>query len=85
MDTISATELARNTRDILDKVTSRGETVGISRNNALIAQISPPVRHMTASQMLANIKLPKLSSQEADKWLNDSKPRFDDSLNNPWE
>lgn len=85
MDTISATELARNTSDILDKVTSRGQTLGISRNNALIAQLSPPTRSMTASQVLAGIKLPSLSPAQAEEWLNDSKQGFDDSVANPWE
>ena len=85
MDTVSATELARNTSDILDKVTSRGQTLGISRNNALIARLSPPLLSMTASQVLAGIKLPWLSPGQADEWLNDSKQGFDDSVANPWE
>ena len=55
METISATELARNTSVILDKVTNRGQTLGISRNNALIARLSPPLLSMTASQVLAGI------------------------------
>ena len=42
MQTISATDLARNTREILDKVASRGETVVIERNHTMIAQIMPP-------------------------------------------
>lgn len=39
---ITATELARNTRDILDRVAAGGETITIERNHALIAQIMPP-------------------------------------------
>jgi len=85
MDTISATELARNTSDILDKVTSRGQTLGISRNNALIAQLSPPTRSMTASQILAGIKLSVFSPKEGHEWLKTSQQGFDDSVANPWE
>jgi len=40
---------------------------------------------MTASQVLAGIKLPSLSPAQADEWLNDSKQGFDDSVANPWE
>jgi antitoxin (DNA-binding transcriptional repressor) of toxin-antitoxin stability system len=39
MHAISATELARNTREVLDRVASQGETVTIQRNQTLIAQI----------------------------------------------
>jgi len=85
MDTVSATELARNTRDLLDKVTNNGETIGISRNNALIARLSPPVRSKTASQVLSDIKLPAWSPAQANEWLTDSKHDFDNGLANPWE
>jgi hypothetical protein len=33
MQTISATDLARNTREILDKIASQGETVAIEGNH----------------------------------------------------
>jgi hypothetical protein len=77
MDTVSATELARNTRDLLDKVTNNGETIGISRNNALIARLSPPVRSKTATQVLSDIKLPAWSPAQANEWLTDSKHDFE--------
>ena len=41
MQTISATELTRNTREILDRVATRGETVTIERNHTMVAQIMP--------------------------------------------
>ena len=44
MPTISATELARNARDILDMVASRGEIVMVERNRAVVARIAPPER-----------------------------------------
>lgn len=56
MQTISATDLARNTREILDKVASRGETVIIERNHTTIAQIMPPLQTMTASQALVRCR-----------------------------
>lgn len=42
MNTISATELTRNTREILDRVVTRGEIVTIERNHTMVAQLMPP-------------------------------------------
>lgn len=39
MNTVTATELARQTRQILDAVAGRGETVIIERNNMPVARI----------------------------------------------
>ena len=89
MQTISATELARNTRAILDTVASRGETVAIERNHTMIAQIMPPQRTMTASQALAGLVLPGLAlailtPAQANAWLKDSKDGFGDAVRDPW-
>src|SRR5260364_196275 len=40
MKTISATDLAQNTRKILDQVASRRETVAVERHHTLIAKIT---------------------------------------------
>ncbi len=84
MQTFTATDLARNTREILDTVTSRGETVAIERNNTMIAQIMPPQRTMTASQALAGLALPMLSATQAAAWLRDSKDDFGHAVRDPW-
>jgi antitoxin (DNA-binding transcriptional repressor) of toxin-antitoxin stability system len=84
MQTISATELARNTRKILDTVASRGETVVIERNHTMIAQIVPPERTMTASQVLAGLGLSVLTPKQAAAWLKDSKDDFDETVRDPW-
>ena len=55
MQTISATELARNTSKILDRVISRGEGVAVERNRAVIARIIPAARTMTAAEALAGL------------------------------
>ena len=49
MQAIRATALARNTREILNRVSLRGETVVIQRNQTLIAQIVPARRIMSAA------------------------------------
>jgi antitoxin (DNA-binding transcriptional repressor) of toxin-antitoxin stability system len=85
MQTISATELARNTREILDKVASRGETVVIERNSTMIAKIVPPEITMTAAQAFSGLKFPILTLQQAKAWLKDSKGQFDQTVRSPWE
>jgi antitoxin (DNA-binding transcriptional repressor) of toxin-antitoxin stability system len=84
MQTISATNLARNTRVVLDQVANQGETVIIERNHTTIAQIVPPVRSMTAAQALAGLNFPMLTQAQASAWLNDSKADFGDSVRSPW-
>jgi antitoxin (DNA-binding transcriptional repressor) of toxin-antitoxin stability system len=84
MQTISATELARNTREILDRVATRGETVTIERNHTLIAQIMPPLRTMTATQALAGLTFPSMTALQAKTWLKDSREGFGDMVLDPW-
>lgn len=84
MRTISATQLARNTREILDKVASNGESVVIERNETVIAQIVPPARTMTAAQALARLRLPMLTPKQAAAWFKDSTGDFDESVHDPW-
>jgi antitoxin (DNA-binding transcriptional repressor) of toxin-antitoxin stability system len=83
MYTISATELARNTRKILDAVAGRGETVVVERNHVLIARIVPSESTMTAAQALAGLQ-PMLTPSQAAAWLADSRSEFDDAVRDPW-
>jgi antitoxin (DNA-binding transcriptional repressor) of toxin-antitoxin stability system len=84
MQTISATELARNTREVLDKVVSLGEIVAIERNSVTIAQIMPSQRSMTAVQALAGLSFAPLSAAQAAAWLADSKADFNNAVRDPW-
>ena len=83
MQTISATDLARKTRDILDAVAGNGEIVMIERNQIVIAQIVPPERTMTAAQALAGLQ-PRLAPKEAQAWLKESRGAFDETVRDPW-
>ena len=83
MQTISATDLARNTREILDRVTSAGETVAVERNRTTIAHIVPPKRTMTAAQALAGLQ-PMLTPKQAAAWRQDSQGHFDETVRDPW-
>lgn len=84
MQTVSATALARSTRKILDRVTARGESVGVERHDVLIARIVPAEPTMTAAEALARLT-PRLTAKSAAAWLKDSRPRFDESVRDPWE
>ena len=87
MLSISATELARNTRGILDRVMQSGETVDVLRNNVVIAQIGPPKRSLTAFQAFEGFEgfgLPALSNEEGAAWVKDSRHVFDESVRDPW-
>lgn len=84
MKTISATDLARNTRKILDTVASRGEIMAIERNHIMIAKIVPSEQTMTAAEALADLQ-PVLTLKQAADWLKDSKEGFDQAVRNPWE
>jgi antitoxin (DNA-binding transcriptional repressor) of toxin-antitoxin stability system len=82
---ITATDLARHTRDVLDRVASQGQTIGIARNQTVIAHIVPSPRSQNASQALEGLVFPKLSAQQANAWLADSKSDFDDAVRSPWK
>jgi antitoxin (DNA-binding transcriptional repressor) of toxin-antitoxin stability system len=84
MQTISATALARNTRKVLDQVTSRGEIVAVERHDVTIAKIVPAEPTMTAAQILAELE-PRLTAKAAAGWLKDSRSRFDEAVRDPWE
>lgn len=83
MQTITATDLARNTRKILDAVASQGDTVLVERNHVTIARIVPPQPAMTASQALAGFR-PLLTPRQAADWLRDSRNAFDEGVADPW-
>ena len=84
MNSISATELTRNTREILDRVVTRGEIVTIERNHAGLAHLMPPQKTMTASQAWAGLVLPTMTPQQGSAWLQESKDGFGDTVRNPW-
>jgi len=84
MQTISATDLARNTREILDRVSSQGERVAIQRNQTLIAQIVPARLTMSAAQAIEGLGQSMLTPKQANTWLTDSKEQFSEAVRDPW-
>ena len=84
MQIISATDLARHTRKILDQVTQSGESLAIERNHVTIAKIIPPEKTMTARHALAGLT-PMLTHQQSSDWLKDSREEFNQAVRDPWE
>ena len=83
MQMISASELARNTSAILERI-FMGETVSVMRNRTEIAHIVPAKRTMTAAQAIAGLE-GGLSPAQGESWLKDSHGEFDEQVRNPWE
>jgi len=88
MQAISASDLARNTSAILERILT-GETVSVMRNRTEIAHIVPAKRTMTAAQAIAGLA-GKLTPAQGESWLRDScegldQGDFEEEVRNPWE
>ncbi|MBU3725328.1 MAG: type II toxin-antitoxin system Phd/YefM family antitoxin [Burkholderiaceae bacterium] len=83
MKTITATDLARKTREVLDAVLRDRQTVLIERNHIAIAQITPPQCSMTVAQALTLVR-PGLTAAEGRRWLKESRGNFDEKRRDPW-
>ncbi len=83
MQNVSASDLARNTSAILERILT-GETVRVMRNRTEIAHIIPAKRTMTAAQAIAGLE-GKLTPTQGDSWLTESRGEFDQEVRNPWE
>ena len=86
MQTITATDLSRNFRVMLNRVEFQHEELLIVRNNFPVARLVPGPATMTASEAFADLyrTLPK---EAGNTWLADS--RLDDAISgevrDPWE
>ncbi|MCG1040145.1 MULTISPECIES: type II toxin-antitoxin system Phd/YefM family antitoxin [Burkholderiaceae] len=83
MQAITATELARQTRQILDTVARQGQTIIVERNHVPVARIVPPKLTMTATQALAGLSV-ALTPRQATAWLADSRTDLDNSVRDSW-
>ena len=83
MPIISASDLARNTSAILERILM-GETIRVMRNRTEIAHIVSAKRTMKAAQAIAGLE-GGLSPAQGESWLKDSRGEFDEEVRNPWE
>ncbi len=87
MQTVSATELARNLRAVLDAVEFRGEEIAVVRNQHPIARIVPGAPRMTALEAMADLYR-TLPEGAGATWLDDSRQvgtNMLDEVNDPWD
>jgi len=87
MRNITATELARNLRQVLDNIMSTHEEYVIERNHRQIARIIPDVGQQTALEALADLYR-TLPEDAAGNWLKDSHrvaSMISEEIRNPWD
>ena len=86
MRKITATELARNLRAVLDQVAESGEDYLVERSGRPVARVIPGLSQMSAEQALADLYR-VLPESAAEGWLDDSwqgSARLEDELRDPW-
>jgi len=88
MRTITATELARNLRQVLDRLAVEGGEIIVERNHHQVARILPGSRHQTALEAMAGLYRTLPDRAGAD-WLTDSRDLpgvggLADEARDPW-
>jgi antitoxin (DNA-binding transcriptional repressor) of toxin-antitoxin stability system len=88
MTTLTATDLARNLRKVLDHLAAQGGEFVIERNHQPIARMTPMPRHQTALTVMADLYR-TLPEDAAQGWLEDSRQAPGDAtvaqgLRDPW-
>jgi antitoxin (DNA-binding transcriptional repressor) of toxin-antitoxin stability system len=86
MKKISATELSRNLRAVLDRVRESGESYIVERGGQPIVQLLPTPGQQNAAQALADLYR-VLPPEAAEGWLEDARRGgrgLDDEPRDPW-
>ena len=87
MRQVTATELARNLREVLDRVEFQKEEHLVWRNQHQIARIVPGPAHQTAQEAMGELYR-TLSEDAGARWVRDSRngegQRLD-KLRDPWD
>lgn len=89
MKIITATDLARNLRRVLDQLAIEGEEVVIERNREQVARLLPGPAQQTALEAMADL-YPTLPEDAASTWETDSRKgrwkgaRLDKGIRDPW-
>ena len=89
MRTITATELARNLRRVLDRLAIEGEEIAIERNREQVARLLPGPARQTALEAMADLYR-TLPEDAAATWEADSRRarwkgnRLDKGGRDPW-
>jgi antitoxin (DNA-binding transcriptional repressor) of toxin-antitoxin stability system len=87
MREITATELARNLRQILDQVAYQGEEIVVVRNKQKVARLLPGSGMMNALQAFADL-YQSLPESAAKGWVEEARHGLAETLSdksNPWD
>ncbi|GAB6040778.1 type II toxin-antitoxin system Phd/YefM family antitoxin [Endothiovibrio diazotrophicus] len=86
MITITATEMARKLRHILDQVEFRHESVTVMRNKRPVARIFPGTQEMTALEALGDL-YGIVGEEAAAHWGDDARndETVGDGVRDPWD
>ncbi|GAB4266369.1 MAG: hypothetical protein Kow00122_20960 [Thermoleophilia bacterium] len=79
MRIITAIELARNLRKVLDRLAIEGEEVIVERNHRQVARIIPGLGHQTALEAMTDL-YKTLPDKAAAGWLEDGRAYPSDGL-----
>lgn len=83
MVTVTATDLARRTNQVLDTL-AHGESVTIKRNNTVLGTITPPQRAVTVREAFERIR--QISREVGERFKTDIRNMdFDDEVRDPWQ
>ena len=89
MKSITATDLARNLRRVLDRLAVEGEEIVIERNGQQVARLLPGPAQQTALEAMADLYR-TLPDDAAATWEADSRKgrwrgsRLDKGIRDPW-
>ncbi len=89
MKIITATDLARNLRRVLDRLAIEGEEIVIERNREQVARLLPGPAQQTALEAMADLYR-TLPEDAAATWEADSRKgrwkgsRLDKGIRDPW-
>jgi antitoxin (DNA-binding transcriptional repressor) of toxin-antitoxin stability system len=87
--TITATELARNLRQVLDRLATEGEEIVVERNREQVARLLPGPARQTALEAMADLYR-TLPEDAAATWEADSRrgrwrgSRLNKGVRDPW-
>lgn len=89
MQTITATELARNLRQVLDRLAVEQSEIVIERNHQPVGRLLPGAGRMTALEAMADLyqTLPETAGHD---WLSDSRSSdlvdvVTEEIRDPWD
>jgi antitoxin (DNA-binding transcriptional repressor) of toxin-antitoxin stability system len=86
--TITTTELARNLRQVIDRLAVEGEEIVIERNRRQVARLVPGLHHQTALEAMADLYR-TLPAEAAADWEKDIRTPPNDQMldrlnRDPW-